>query len=525
VPAGLEKPPTKRGRALLLGTTVAVVLAISAAVIFLLLGSSSPSSGRSSRFSSGGSSGFAGSRYPNVDVLNTRYARGSIRSATVSELDVAWTLPITARGSYGGNAASAVAADGIAYIQDLDSNVQAIALQSGKQLWKHSYGSPTEGPNGVLVATGRVYGATETKAFALDQKTGDEIWARTLTRSGAEKISMAPGYHSGLAYVSTVPAGEAGGGVGTLWALDGKTGKKAWHFETVPRDLWGNRKVNSGGGLLYAPAFDTRGSMYFGVGNPGPIPGTKRYPWGSSRPGPNLYTDSIVKLSAETGKLQWYYQLKPHDLCNGDIGPPVLVKADGRALVIAAGKSGVVVALDRRTGKPVWKRSVGVHNGHDNDGLYAMRGEYSKLKTPMTIFPGSLGGVFAPLSTNGSSVFVPIVNYGTVLVSQTTQGGIGSIKGELVALNVATGAVEWKHKFPQAPFGATTAVNDLVLATTADGTMYAFDGDSGREVWETSLPAGINAGLTVSGNTLLAAAGLIQKEGQAPKILAYRLPS
>ena len=51
--------------------------------------------------------------------------------------------------------------------------------------------------------------------------------------------------------------------------------------------------------------------MYVGTGNPVPFPGAEGLPWGASRPGPNLYTDSLVKLNAKTGKLEWYYQVDP----------------------------------------------------------------------------------------------------------------------------------------------------------------------------------------------------------------------
>jgi outer membrane protein assembly factor BamB len=517
MPNGSKRPSLGRGRVLAIAATVVVVFTVLAAFVFLLPGSSSPSSTENLDF--------IDSRYPNVDISNTRYAEGPIRSVTVSDLDVAWTLPIDAKTSFGGDVASPVVAGGIAYSQDLASDVLAIELGSGDILWKKKYGSSTSGPNGVVVADGHVYGATTSAAFALDQETGREIWSTSLIRNGSEKISMAPGHHNGLIYASTAPGALEGGEVGVLWALDDQTGRKVWSFDTVPRGLWGNPRVNSGGGLAYTPAFDAKGSMYFGVNNPGPIPGTEKYPWGSSRPGPNIYTNSIVKLNAKTGTLEWYYQLRPHDLCNGDLGPPVLAKVGGRDLVIAAGKSGEVVALDRETGKPVWKRAVGIHNGHDNDGLYAMRGEYSKLKLPMTVYPGSYGGVFAPLSVSRSEVFVPVVNYGAVLLSQTQQSAAGGISGELVTLDLATGRIEWKHRFKWGLFGPPTAVNDLVFATTAEGTMYAFDGDSGRELWRTSLPAGINAGLTISGDTLLAPAGLAEGEGQTPEILAYRLSS
>jgi outer membrane protein assembly factor BamB len=473
---------------------------------------------------------FDGSGYPGIDSANTRHVGGPIDSDSVSNLAVAWTLPLSAEGSYGSYASAPVISKGVIYSQDLESNVQAINLESGEVLWTKSYGAPSHGPNGVVVADGRVYGATPTEAFALDQETGEQVWSVTLARNASEGIDMAPGYRDGLVYVSTVPVTATtdyeGGGVGILWALDGKTGKKVWKFNTVPTDLWSAKHagINAGGGLWYQPTFDDQGSMYFGVGNPGPIPGTEELPWGKSRPGPNLYTDSIVKLDAKTGKLKWYYQQTPHDVSDWDLqDPPVLVKAGGRQMVIAAGKSGIVTALDTASGKVLWKRSVGIHNGHDDDGLYAMRGEYSKLKLPMTIYPGSLGGVVAPMSTDGSTLFVPIVNSPLVLSSQTEKQEPGPYVGELVALDVATGAVEWKRKLPAPAYGFTTSVNDLVFATSSEGTLYAFEAKTGNEVWVSRLPAGTNTGVAVAGDMLIAPAGLPVEEGQLAKIVAYRL--
>jgi glucose dehydrogenase len=291
----------------------------------------------------------------------------------------------------------------------------------------------------------------------------------------------------------------------------------------VPRSLWGHPEINYGGGLSHSPAFDRQGAMYIGTGDAGPIPGTNRYPWGSSRPGPNLYSFSVVKLDAKTGAIRWHYQLTPHGLCNWDVGAPVLARARGRNVVIVAGLSGIVVALDRETGELLWRRPVGIHNGHDNDGLVAMRGEYDKLKIPMTVYPGLLGGVFGSMSTDGSTVFVPVVNHATTLVDQINAEEDRAYTGELVALDLASGAVKWKRPFPSPPYGPTTATNDLVFAGTLEGTVYAFDAGDGREVWRESMPANLNAGFAISGGTLLVPAGYAEDETQTPALIAYRL--
>jgi glucose dehydrogenase len=374
-----------------------------------------------------------------------------------------------------------------------------------------------------------VYGATPTSAFALDQETGKQVWSVPLIHNEHEGIDMAPGYHDGIVYVSTVPVnvGEfyGAGAVGIVWALDGKTGKKLWHFDTVPKSLWGKPGVNSGGGLWYTPAFDEHGSMYLGVGNPAPFPGTESEKWGSSRPGPNLYSDALVKLNAKTGKLEWYYQVTPHALYDWDFqNPPMLVKSGGKELVLGAGKSGIVAALDAKTGKPVWKKTVGKHNGHDDDGLLAMRGETSKLKPPYLVYPGSLGGVIAPMATDGKTVFIPVVNAPLEIVTQTERQEPGPLSGELVALDVKTGALKWKHEFPNAAaFGFTTVANDLVFSTTSDGNVQAFNTSTGQIAWQETLPSGTNAGVMVAGDMMIAPAGLAAAEGQTPQLVAFRL--
>jgi outer membrane protein assembly factor BamB len=506
---------------------VAIALAVALVVV---LGALSGCGGSSSSGGGGGGSELTGNAYPGVDTANSRFVKGPITSSSANQLEQAWTLPLTAESTYGAYASTPVVANGVLYSQDLESNVQAISLESGDVLWEKTYEEADQGPNGVVVAEGMVFGATPTKAFGLDQESGEEVWSTPLLRSGTgegESIDMAPGYHDGLVYVSTTPTNASssypGGGVGILWALDAKTGKKAWHFNTVPDSLWGNPQVNSGGGLWYPPSFDEKGFMYFGVGNPAPYPGASGEPWGSSRPGPNLYTDSMVKLDAKTGKLKWYYQLTPHDVYDWDFqDPPILVNSGGKELAIGAGKSGIVVAVDAESGKPVWKTPVGVHNGHDEDGLLAMRGETSKLKNG-EVFPGTLGGVIAPLAANSTTVFAPIVNHPLEVSGGEEIGEPQTMGGEVAAIDIKTGKIKWHLKFTGAAYGAATAVNDMVFVTTFEGLIHGLDAKTGGEVWQGSLPAGSNAGVTVSGDTLVAPAGLPLAEGQTPELVAYRL--
>jgi alcohol dehydrogenase (cytochrome c) len=477
-----------------------------------------------------------GTALPNGDLSNTRDAKGPITSKNVKDLKAGWSLPLgqESQSQYGSYAASPVVVKNVIYSQDLASNVSAIDLKTGEVLWKQLYASADQGPNGVNVGGGRVYGATADSAFALDQKTGKEIWRKKLIRNEGEGIDMAPGYHGGLVYVSTVPGNNGkfyGGGTrGILWALDAKTGEKRWTFDTAPTETWSKDKdnldINLGGGLWHTPAFDQKGNMYFGVGNPGPFPGTDDDPWGKSRPGKNLYTNSLVKLNAKTGKLKWYYQAVPHDLYDWDLqNPPILTKVKGRPAVIESGKLGYVIAVDRATGKLLWKRAVGQHNGHDKDPVYASKGQYSKLKLNEEIYPGRLGGVIAPTSTDGKLVFVPVVNNSVTYTGQdkdqATDGQTST--GELVAVDLDTGKIKWKVEFQTAAFGATTVTNDVVFATTFDGVVHAVNAKNGKTLWEQQLPASTNTGVAVHDGTVIAPAGLAAGQGQTPAIITYTL--
>jgi outer membrane protein assembly factor BamB/cytochrome c553 len=477
----------------------------------------------------GGSSEVASSwDMPNGNLAGTRNVESEIEESNVSELGVAWTVPIIGHGTFGGWATTPVVVEGVVYGQDLESNVYAIDFESGKLLWMKKFNAPDEGPNGVTVNDGMVFGATSEAAFALNAETGEQVWSKHLIRNDQEGIDMAPGYNEGTVYVSTVP-GNAGGfyegnGKAILYAMDAKTGKVKWKWDEV-EDLWGNPKVNSGGGQWQPPTFDSEGNVFVEVANPAPWPGTKTEPWGESHPGPNLYTDSVVKLNKDTGKIEWFYQLTPHDIQDHDLNNQALLTEGkpGEQIVISAGKGGIAFAVNAETGKKLWETPVGKHNGHDKDNLYAMHHEYSKLpnpKGPYVVEPGALGGVETPYATNGKLTYMPILNQA---FNFTTVEATGPESGELVALDNATGEIKWVHKFKTGAYGAATVSNDLVWTTTFDGTLWALNAETGKVVWSTKLPAGTNAPLAIEGDTVITGAGFAQGAGQEPLIVAYRL--
>ena len=489
----------------------------------------------------------AGWTLPGGNLANTRDVASAITSANVGRLGVAWCVPVESTGAASsvgltdGYSTTPVVVNGVVYLQDMESNVMAIKLATGKVLWTHNYSSPNGGPDGVNVAGGVVYAATNHAAVALSAATGKQLWSRTLIGNNHEGIDMAPGYDHGTVYVSTVPVNPAvgqylGGGKGILWALNARTGAPEWSWDEV-QNLWGNPSINSGGGLWDPPSFDAQGNLYIGIANPGPIGQgrwPKGYPLGTSRPGPDLYTDSVVKLSPQ-GKLLWYYQLTPHDLFDWDLqNSPVLTTANGQPVVIEGGKAGILIELSAQTGKLLWKLPVGVHGGPQDAGLLtenATPATRIPLPARFVLEPGVFGGIESQLATNGSTVFaavnnlaVPMSVNGVTESSKAFDASIGTATGEMIAVNQDTGKIEWDVKLPSSPYGAATVTNDVVFTTTYSGYLYAFNAATGAILLTTALSSGSNAPVAVDGDYVLAGAGVPSlSKSQHALIIAYKL--
>ncbi|HEY2314818.1 MAG TPA: PQQ-binding-like beta-propeller repeat protein [Streptosporangiaceae bacterium] len=483
---------------------------------------------------------------PGGNLHNTRDVTSAITASNVAQLGVAWCVPIESTGeaqSAGvtdGYSTTPVVVNGVVYLQDMESNVMAIKIATGKVLWTHNYSSPNGGPDGVNVAGGTVYAATNHVVVALSSATGKQLWSRTLIGNDHEGIDMAPGYNNGTVYVSTVPVNPAvgqylGGGKGILWALNAATGAPEWSWDEV-QNLWGNPALNSGGGLWDPPSFDAQGNLYIGIANPGPIGQSgwpKGYPWGTSRPGPNLYTDSVVKLSPQ-GKLLWYYQLTPHDLYDWDLqNSPLLTTANGQPVVIDGGKAGILIELNARTGKLIWKLPVGVHSGPQDAGLLTENATPTSsitLPAEFTLEPGVLGGIESQLASNGSTVFAAVNNLGLPMTvkgaaesSSAFSASIAKATGEMVAVSQNTGKIIWDDKLPSTPYGAATLTNDVVFTTTYSGYLYAFNATTGAILLKTPLSSGSDAPVAVDGDYVLVGAGVQVPTNDRQLIIAYKL--
>ncbi len=465
---------------------------------------------------------------PNRDYANTRATMDSdINSGNVNSLGVAWAMPVPGQGIFGAASTTPIIMGNTVYFQDLGNNIFALDLATGAIKWQKLYNESNIGPNGIAVGWGKVFGSADPyNIAALDIKTGQQLWLSTVSTQPTTGTDIQPGIYGGLILTSTVPGSSAGdfysgGAIGSLYALDQATGKIVWKFDTVDSpDIWGNKDVNSGGGAWYTPGIDTNaGIFYWGIANPAPWPGTQQFPNGSSRPGPNLYTDSMVALDGKGGTLKWYTQVYAHDNFDLDFQcSPILTSANiggkQQDIAIGAGKVGRVVAFNRQTGAILWETFVGTHSNDQLAGVPS--GNVTK------VYPGSLGGVETPMAFADGVVYVPVLNLYSQYTPTAPAAGqsFNEGTGELVAIDVNTGKIIWDKDLPTINVGGATVVNDLVFTATFDGKIYAFKRDTGAQVWSYQAPGAVNAWPAFAGDTMLLPVGLASP---FPVLMAFKL--
>ena len=258
-----------------------------------------------------------------------------------------------------------VVVDGVMYVTSVNE-AYALDARSGREIWHYSRprsqglaGDAASGINrGVAVLGDRVFMVSDNAhLFALHRFTGQLIWDVEMADSHENYGSTS----APLVVNDLVVAGVSGGDEGIRGFLDAykaSTGERVWRFWTIPApreagsESWSGRALEHGCGATWLTGtYDPESKLlYWPTGNPCPDYN------GDERKGDNLYTASVLALDPAVGKLKWYYQFTPHDLHDWDATEtPVLVDAQfhgqPRKLMLQGNRNGFFYVLDRVTGK------------------------------------------------------------------------------------------------------------------------------------------------------------------------------
>ncbi|HYM03431.1 MAG TPA: PQQ-binding-like beta-propeller repeat protein [Stellaceae bacterium] len=486
------------------------------------------------------------------DLGQQRYwPSDAINAKNVGKLKVKWIFQTGVIGSFEG---TPIVDSGVMYVTSAYDHVFAVDAKTGAQLWHYQYKLGKNyfccGPNnrGVVVIGNKVlFGTLDAHLVALDKKTGEKVWDTEVADAEVGySLTSAP-----TVYKNTAIMGIAGGEYGIrgfVSAYNIDDGKMVWRWHTIPspdetnpdgtkgwegtfgdkadginplhRDIAGEKAavaankdswMRGGAGNWMTDSIDVkRGLIFATTGNPSPDLD------GMDRPGDNRWSDSLVAIDANTGKVKWAYQYIPHDVWDLDaVSPPILgtVKgADGKMVdaVIHGGKTGWVYVHDRDTGKLIRRSDAMVP--HEN--LFALPTEQGTR-----MLPGANGGVeWSPCAFNPKTRLNYCVNlhqpmnyivkhetwdaYRTRYAQAPNMwlgGAFVAIPnetqwGNISAVNVDTGKIAWQVKTPQPMIGgALTTRGGVTFAGEGNGKFVAYDAASGKKLWTFHAGAGVNA--------------------------------
>ena len=491
------------------------------------------------------------------NLTNQRYSTlKQIDTSNVKQLKGAWMTRLKGSGLGGKYSfeATPLVKDGIMYTVTGNDDVFALNAKTGEILWERWSGIDQKISTvccgwvnrGLAMGEGMLFfGQLDANVVALDIKTGKEAWKTPIEDwHNGYGITAAPLYYAGIVY-SGITGGEFGVR-GRLTALDAKTGKILWRWYTLPglgeigSDTWpaGTDHAMRGGATIWnTPALDPElGLIYFATGNCGPDFD------GSMREGDNLFCASIVALKAKTGEYAWHFQQVHHDIWDYDAVSPVVlfdtvINGQPRKGIAEAGKTGWVYILDRTNGKPligieerpvpqepkqktaktqpypvgdaVMPQCAPPFDGYEKAGcLFEPFWE-----EPVLIQPGAAGGtVWAPMpySPDTGYFYAPasirtgaFVRYGDTYkhgqryVAGSLSSPIGSPQaGTFTAIDGATNRIAWQHQMPYrmgGGGGSTVTAGGVVLRGEPDGNFVAVDAKTGAVLWKFQTGFGADA--------------------------------
>lgn len=454
-----------------------------------------------------------------------------IRPDNVSRLALRWAyqMPTAERKVE----SSPIVVDDAMFVTEPPDKVVALALDTGEPIW--SYQRPV--PEGLSLCCGRVnrgaailedklyVGTLDAHLVALDARTGELVWEVELA-DHEQGFSIT---HAPLALDGLIVVGVSGGEFGIrgfLDAYDADTGERAWRFSTIPgpaepgHDSWSGDSWKRGGGPTWMTgSYDPDlGLVYWGVGNPSPV-----YQ-GDVRMGDNLYTNSVIALDTETGRLQWYFQFTPHDEHDWDANQvPVLVDAElagaPRKLMLFANKNGFYYVLDRVNGEFVAARAFARQTwaeGIDATGRPRIKPGSRARAEGTVVFPSEAGATnwwppsFSPRThlfylgvLERGKVFHKLEEPASYEEGARFLGGSSRVLRSdgpprffVRALAPETGRVVWEFELPrvaQGSMGGVLSTGGGLLFVAGHRWLFALDAGTGEELWRINTGARIEA--------------------------------
>jgi alcohol dehydrogenase (cytochrome c) len=447
-----------------------------------------------------------------------------ISAANAAGLRSVWTFQTGVLGKW---EATPLIIDGVIYASGQDNNAWAIDGRTGRVLWRYRRELPAAGMNvccgnvnrGLALYKDKLLMVTlDAHLVALDIKSGQPAYDVVIDdyKKGYTG-TVAP-----LVVKDKVIVGISGaefGIRGFLDAFDAATGKKAWRFWTVPLpnepggDTWLKDSAEHGGGPTWVTgSYDPELNLiYWGTGNPSPL-----Y-FGDGRKGDNLYTNCLLALDADTGKLRWYYQFTPHDTHDWDSNHvPVLadIEFNGtrRKVVMVANRNGFFYVLDRTDGKfllgkefvrQTWAREIGKdgrpvqlpNTEPDAQGVFACPDLFGGTNFMSPSFNPELGLFFVTAREacgtyyNREQEYVQGQRYEAGGMRRT-EPGYGAVR----AIDPKTGERKWEVKTERPSLAGTlSTAGGVVFAGDMDGNFFAIDAKTGQRLWSYQTGAAIYA--------------------------------
>jgi alcohol dehydrogenase (cytochrome c) len=462
------------------------------------------------------------------NVLGQRYSPlRQIDRANVAGLKPLWVYQTGERGKL---ETSPLAIDGVLYVTEKPHIVTALDGRTGRPLWTYRRKEPDRVPGccgpvnrGLAVLDDALYLCTlDDHLVSLDLATGRERWDVTIAdyKTG-HSMTVAP-----LAVKDKIIVGISGGEFGIrgfLDAYDAKTGARAWRFWTIPgpgepgHETWAGDSWKTGGVATWVTgSFDPDLNLiYWGTGNPSPDYN------GDDRAGDNLYSNSLIALDADSGKLRWYFQYTPHDLHDWDSNQvPIVFDATiggkPRKLIGHANRNCFYYVLDRETGEflsgtPFAKQTWA--SGLDAKGRPILVPGMEPSPEGTRVSPGLEGGTnwYSPSYSPLTGLFYVNAreDHDAVFYKQPAEyvpgenfenGGTRGVAGNepysvIKALEATTGKIRWEFKLHAPPTGGVlSTAGGLVFSGGREGNFFALDAESGRALWKFPTGGVVEAG-------------------------------